>query len=66
MILGMSIKECATEIEVRVKTSFYMRHRILDVINLSLKEDTVTGIVEVDEFFIRHSYQGIIQKIPTL
>lgn len=27
----MSIRECATEIEVGVKTSFYMRHRILDV-----------------------------------
>ena len=26
----------------------YMRHRILDVINLSLKNDTVEGIVEVD------------------
>lgn len=31
MILGMSIRECATEIEVGVKTSFYMRHSILDV-----------------------------------
>ena len=64
MILGMSIRECATEIEVGVKTSFYMRHRILDVINLSLKEDTVSGIVEVDEFFIRHSYKGNHSKNP--
>ncbi|MEG0569957.1 MAG: IS1595 family transposase [Erysipelotrichales bacterium] len=64
MILGMCIRECASEIGVGVKTSFYMRHRILDVINLSLKEDTVAGIVEVDEFFIRHSYKGNHSKNP--
>ena len=51
MILGLSIRQCATEIGVGVKTSFYMRHRILDVINLSLKNDKVEGIVEVDECF---------------
>ena len=56
MILGLSIRQCATEIGVGVKTSFYMRHRILDVINLSLKNDMVEGIVEVDEVFIRESY----------
>ena len=55
MILGLSIRQCAEEVDVGVKTSFYMRHRILDVINLSLKEDTVEGIVEVDEFFIKLS-----------
>lgn len=36
----------------------------LDVINLSLKEDTVAGIVEVDEFFIRT--KGIIQRTQVL
>ena len=53
MILGLSIRQCAEEVGVGVKTSFYMRHRILDVINISLKNDTVEGIVEVDEVFIR-------------
>ena len=48
MILGLSIRKCAEEVGVGVKTSFYMRHRILDVINLSLKNDKVEGIVEVD------------------
>ena len=42
-----------------------MRHRILDVINISLKNDTVEGIVEVDEVFIRESYKVIIQKSTT-
>lgn len=65
MILGLSIREYATEIEVGVKTSFYMRHRILDVISLSLKNDAVEGIVEVDEVFIRHSYKANHSKNPT-
>ncbi len=65
MILGLSIRECVTEIAVGVKISFYMNHSILDVINLSLRNDTVEGIAEVDEFFIRHSYQENHSKSTT-
>ena len=65
MILGLSIRQCAEEVGVGVKTSFYMRHRILDVINISLKNDTVEGIVEVDEVFIRESYKGNHSKSIT-
>ena len=64
-IVGLSIRQCATEIGVGVKTSFYMRHRILDVINLSLKNDMVEGIVEVDEVFVRESYKGNHSKSTT-
>ncbi|MBW4864125.1 MAG: IS1595 family transposase [Paeniclostridium sp.] len=65
MILGLSIRQCAEEVGVGVKTSFYMRHRILDVINLSLKNDKVEGIVEVDEVFIRESFKGNHSKSTT-
>ena len=65
MILGLSIRKCAEEIGVGVKTSFYMRHRILDVINLSLKKDIVEGIVEVDEVFVRESFKGNHSKSTT-
>ena len=65
MILGLSIRQCAEEVGVCIKTSFYMRHRILDVINISLKNDTVEGIVEVDEVFIRESYKGNHSKSTT-
>ncbi len=54
MILGLSIRKCAEEVGVGVKTSFYMRNRILDVINLSLKNDKV----EVDECFVKESFKG--------
>ena len=65
MILGLPIRQCAEEVEVSVKTSFYMRHIILDVINLYLKKDIVDGIVEVDEVFIRESYKGNHSKSTT-
>lgn len=65
MILGLSIRKCAEEVGVGVKTSFFMRHRILDVINLSLKNDIVEGIVEVDEVFLRESYKGNHSKSTT-
>ena len=42
-----------------------MRHRILDVINLSLKNDKVEGIVEVDECFIKESFKGNHSKSTT-
>ena len=42
-----------------------MRHRILDVINLPLKNDKVEGIVEVDECFIKESFKGNHSKITT-
>ena len=58
MILGLSIRKCAKEVGVGVKTSFYMRHRILNVINLSLKNDKVEGIVEVDDYFVKESFEG--------
>ncbi len=45
MILGLSIRKCAEEVGVGVKTSIYMRHRILDVINLTLKNDKFQCII---------------------
>lgn len=58
MVNGLSIRHCAKEIEVSIPTSFFMRHRILDVLNMSLRHDIVDGIVEVDEMFLRESFKG--------
>lgn len=58
LILGESIRQCAEDIDVCVKTSFYMRHRILDVLNIMLKQDIVDGIIEVDETYVRESFKG--------
>ena len=58
IILGVSTRKCADIIGVGVKTSFYICIGYSDVINLSLKNDKVEGIVEVDECFIKESFKG--------
>ncbi|MGN1032761.1 MAG: transposase [Intestinibacter sp.] len=46
MLEGGTIRYCAEEVGVSVPTSFFMRHRILDVMNLCLKDEVLDGIVE--------------------
>lgn len=62
MILGLSLRKCAERIEVSLRTSFYMRHRILDAIRLFLGTGTLEGVVEMDETFFAESFKGGHQK----
>lgn len=62
MLFGMSIRKSAELIDVCVKTSFYMRHKILDCIREYIGVGTVKGIVEVDETFQAVSYKGNHRK----
>ena len=58
MLEGGTIRYCAEQVSVSIPTSFFMRHRILDVINLSLKNETLSGIVEADVCYINESFKG--------
>ena len=58
MIEGGTIRMCAEEVGVSVPTAFFMRHRILDVINVSLKDEILEGIVETDACYINESFKG--------
>ena len=62
MILGLSIRKNAKNIDVCVKTSFYMRHKILDCIREFMGVGDVDGVVEMDETFIPLSYKGNHKK----
>ncbi|WP_404988894.1 IS1595 family transposase [Clostridium culturomicium] len=62
MILGLSIRKNAEKIGVCVKTSFYMRHKILDCIRAFMGTGYVDGVVEMDECFIPESYKGNHKK----
>ena len=53
-----TIRECAKELEVSIKTSFFMRHRILDCLNIVIGKGHVGSIVESDETYFRLSYKG--------
>jgi len=57
MVMGNSIRKSAEIIEVCVKTSFYMRHKILDCIGTFIGTGDVDGIVEMDETFVAESFK---------
>lgn len=58
MILGFSIRRVAVQIGVCVKTSFYMRHRILDSIRPYMVMGHLEGVVEMDETYIAETVEG--------
>jgi transposase-like protein len=57
MVRKYSIRKCAEECDITVRTSFMWRHKILDALRLSDKTE-LKGIVEADETFFRVSYKG--------
>lgn len=57
MISGLSIRKNADNVWVGVKTSFYMRHKILDCIRAFMGIGDVEGIVEMDEIFVVESFK---------
>lgn len=58
MILGFSIRRAAEHIDVCVKTSFYMRHRILDAIRIYIGIGHLDGVIEMDETYFAESFKG--------
>lgn len=58
MILGFSLRKSAKACEVSLKTSFYMRHRLLDAIRNLQGIGEVSGVVEMDETFLPESFKG--------
>lgn len=62
MIIGLSIRKNAKAVDVCVKTSFYMRHKLLDCIREFMGTGDVDGVVEMDEVFIAQSFKGNHKK----
>ena len=56
-----TIRECANELGISVKTSFFMRHRILDCLNIILGKGFVSGIVESDDSILPDMYLHLYQ-----
>lgn len=58
MVVGYSIRKCADIVDISVKTSFYMRHKILDAVRMFMGIGNVEGVVEMDETFVAESFKG--------
>ena len=58
LIQGCSLAECAESCKISVPTAFVWRHKILNALNESSFSDYFTGMVEMDEMYVRISYKG--------
>lgn len=58
MFDGYTIKQIANELDICIQTSFRWRHKILSVLENKFMNDTLSGIVEVDETLILFSHKG--------
>jgi len=65
MILGYSIRKSAEMVGVCVKTSFYMRHKLLDAVRTYMGIGNLEGIIEMDETFFAESFKGNHKKSKT-
>jgi transposase-like protein len=62
MVRDYSIRKSATIVEICVKISFYMRHKILDSLTAFMDRGQVSGNVEMDETFLAMSFKGNHKK----
>lgn len=58
MMEGWSIRKSAEYCGISVRTAFFWRHKILDLIREKLSRIKLDGIVEADDTFIRQSFKG--------
>lgn len=58
MNLHLSLRKTAKVCGISLKTSFTMRHRILDALSSANTESRLDGIVEADETFLDLSFKG--------
>ena len=61
MVNGKTLEASAEIVGVCLKTSFYMRHKILDAL-ASVERDTVGGAIEMDETLVAESFKGNHKK----
>ena len=55
--LKLTLRQAASICHINLKTAFLWRHRFL-MAKASKKQDTLSGIIEVDEFFMAASEKG--------
>lgn len=58
----MTLRESAKAVGVCLKTSFYMRHKILTAIKEHIGIDHLGGVIEKDETFVAESFKGNHKK----
>lgn len=58
LLEGCSIAKCAEVCKITIRTSFLWRHKILNALTDKSFSPTYTGLIEMDEMYMRISYKG--------
>ena len=58
MLEGKSLRACAAEVGISLRSSFNWRHKILAAINSLQGGISVSGIVEADELILKYLEKG--------
>lgn len=58
MLDGKTLRECAQEVGITLRTSFRWRHVVLDALRQLDAETELVGMVEADETYFLHSRKG--------
>lgn len=62
LLIGASLKECAYQCEISIRTAFIWRHKILNALQKDQDKRMMAGIIEADEMFLAVSYKGNHKK----
>lgn len=55
---GFTLEECAKRCNISVRTAFLWRHKILNALSEQSFNHEYSGLIEMDEMFVRISYKG--------
>ena len=58
----MTLRETAETVGVTLRTSFFMRHKILSALKEVIGVDNLGGVIEMDETFFAESFKGNHKK----
>lgn len=58
LIDGLSIRKAAERCRITIRTAFFWRHKLLDMLRQKLKRIKLHDIVEADDTFFRESFKG--------
>lgn len=58
LIDGFSLRKTAERCSISVRTAFFWRHKLLDLLRMRMNRVKLSGIVEADDTFLRVSFKG--------
>lgn len=62
LLKGCTLKECAVQCHISVRTAFIWRHKVLNALRKDQSVRVMAGIVEIDEMYVSISYKGNHKK----